>query len=472
MLIHSIPSSDRPGSQARGVTQSGHAAGENPGRITSLVILIAIATIIPACTLFAAIAMVNDSRVQVALGVLGALSIALGMTSAWAFLQRDRQMRQLAVRDSMTGLFNHGYFIESMRQMLAQSQRSGEPATVMMVDVDRFKEINDTLGHQAGDEVLCMVGEHLARTVREYDTVCRYGGEEFGIVLPGVSDEGAHVVAERLRKSIASGTFPIQSGLTVTPTVSIGFAVFPEDATSVEDLIRLADRALYMCKYYGRNQLRRAGESDMSQLGAEEHRELIEALAMVVDLRDGTTAEHNREVAGWARLLAHEMGFDPFQVNMIETAALLHDVGKVGVPDAILEKPSRLDEHEWGIMREHPGWGESIVGRVSSLREIAELVGQHQEWFDGTGYPRGLAEADIELGARIISVVDAFHAIISDRPYRKAQSHDHALNELRRMAGYQFDPTVVNAFVELIQRGAIDTAAIEGRMDEDAAAAA
>jgi putative nucleotidyltransferase with HDIG domain len=187
----------------------------------------------------------------------------------------------------------------------------------------------------------------------------------------------------------------------------------------------------------------------------QEHRELLEALAALVDMRDGHMGKHAREVARWSRQLATVMGFDPYQVNLIEAAALVHDIGKVGVPDGILHKPEGLDDAEWEVIRKHPEWGATVVGRVASLRAVADLVEQHQEWFDGRGYPKGLAESEIEVGARVISVVDTFHAIVNDRPYRQAQPVATALTELERMAGSQFDPKLVDGFIGLVRRGEI-----------------
>ena len=371
--------------------------------------------------------------------------------------------------DHLTGLRSRAFFEAQLEGALAMSARMKTSTGVLMIDVDRFKEVNDTHGHQVGDALLQQVAERLAKTLRPYDTIARYGGEEFSIVLPHADNDGSVTVAERLRRTVAEAPFIVgRGGQEISVTVSIGYALFPEDALTANDLIHNADLALYTCKRYGRNQLQRGISNDVPPTGIERHRELIDTLAKIVDLRDGQTGNHGHAVSVWSRKLGTALGLNSVHLAEIEAGALLHDIGKVGVPDGILRKDGPLNPEEWKIIEMHPEWGADIVNSVSSLERVASIVHQHQEWYDGRGYPLGLSGDAIEIGARIISVVDAFHAMTTDRPYRGAMSTDEAIGELTRCAGSQFDPVCVAKFIELARAGELtdtegDTATNDAR---------
>lgn len=391
------------------------------------------------------------------LALLAVIGLAVWTVPCLLLAQRVAARLERGVHtDHLTGLRSRAYFEAQLDGALAMSARMKTSTGVLMIDVDRFKEVNDTYGHQVGDSLLQQVAERLAATLRPYDTIARYGGEEFSIVLPHADNDGSVTVAERLRRTIAEAPFIVgRSGQEISVTVSIGYALFPEDALDANDLIHNADLALYTCKRYGRNQLQRGISSDVPPTGIEKHRELIDTLAKIVDLRDGQTGNHGHEVSKWSRKLGEALGLNSIHLAEIEAGALLHDIGKVGVPDGILRKPGKLNDDEWKIIKMHPEWGADIVNSVSSLERVASIVHQHQEWYDGRGYPFGLTGDAIEIGARIISVVDAYHAMTTDRPYRGAMSMEEATSELTRCAGSQFDPVCVAKFIELARSGAL-----------------
>ncbi len=336
---------------------------------------------------------------------------------------------------------------------LARAYRYRRRFAVLFLDIDHFKALNDTYGHVVGDAALKSFAALLASRVRGVDTVGRWGGEEFVILLPETEGEGALMIAECLRTTVAAHTFAAGAGLHLT--CSVGVAVYPTDGDTREQLIMAADQAMYAAKMLGRNQVRGVGEPAVRALAVqtarattwEEHALVgaVEALARVVEARDHSTGEHTQEVGRLVEHMALSVGMDAADARMMARAGRLHDVGKVAVPDAILLKQGPLNAEEWSVMRGHVVIGAEIVGWVPGLRAIAPVVRAHHEHWDGRGYPDALAGTAIPLGARIISVADAFSVMTMDRPYREARTDAWALDELRRGAGTQFDPAIVDA---------------------------
>jgi HD-GYP domain-containing protein (c-di-GMP phosphodiesterase class II) len=290
------------------------------------------------------------------------------------------------------------------------------------------------------------------------DLLGRWGGEEFIALLPETDHEGALAAAERVRAVVAAHRF--MAGIGAHLTCSIGVATYPHDASDRNGLVAAADQAMYAAKHLGRNQVRAAADpsvaalrGDNSTRGSREELALagtVEALAALVNARDNYTGQHCQEVAGLTFRVAQTLGLDAAEARMVGLAARLHDVGKVAIPDAVLQKPGRLTEEEWVLMRTHPLVGADVVGRVPALRAVVPLIRGHHERWDGQGYPDGMAGEAIPLGARIIAVVDAYGAMTTDRPYRPARDAGWALAELRRCAGNQFDPAVIDALERVL----------------------
>ena len=368
------------------------------------------------------------------------------------------RLESLVTTDPLTNLLNHRAIMSAFDQEVERARRFGRIFSVLFIDLDHFKAINDSYGHAAGDTTLKEFAGLIRIGLRGVDVLGRWGGEEFLAILPEIGVDEAAACAERIRETVASFRFSVGGGSHLT--CSIGVASYPVHADSRGLLIELADHAMYAAKHLGRNQVRRADEPGVAALllgiGVAAEREettlvgVVEALAAIVQARDRYTGQHTADVGRQVSQLALKLGFSAEEARMLGLAGLLHDIGKVGIPDAILQKAAQLTIDEWDVMYQHPIIGADVVSRVPALRSLVPIIRGHHERWDGMGYPDGLAAEEIPLGARIVAVVDAFFAIISDRPYRKSQSYDWARVELSRCAGTQFDPSLVVALLEML----------------------
>ncbi len=446
--------------------------------------------------------------------------VATGVTNARLYARVQRQ----ATTDGLTALYNHRTGQEKLAEQLRLAERYQRNLAVVMLDVDHFKSINDNYGHPAGDSVLKAVAKLVKSNCRDVDLPVRYGGEEFLLVLPEVNQEGAAVVAERIRKSLSQEIIHHED-IQISVTGSFGIAAFPEDAHNQQQLLDLADKALYLSKRLGRNQVHTAGDlmfeeispskvpeqpsrADARQRQQEEELEddeiisknspedqnkatppavssttqftlpqntyadfvptavsaaaeqkeelvpevvdMVKALATALYSKSDYNKQHHLETARLSELLAKVMGLSQQQVEQIRVAGLLHDVGTLSIPPELINKPGKYDEDEREIINQHAVLGAQLLRPIRALRDICEILENHHERWDGQGYPRGLQGEEIPLPARIVSIVDSYHAMISDRPYRKAMSRDEAIQTLRRGAGQQWDPFLVDIFVAVL----------------------
>jgi diguanylate cyclase (GGDEF)-like protein/putative nucleotidyltransferase with HDIG domain len=324
-----------------------------------------------------------------------------------------------------------------------------------MIDLDFFKNYNDTYGHLAGDDVLTTIGKCIQSSIRTVDTAFRYGGEEFAVILPETMNAGAFLVAERIREKIEQKVFGGRSSL----TASLGIASWPVDGVTKEQILVAADKALYTAKGTGRN--RTCAPYDFNQQGlvsvyeaTEAQRiaiSMIFALAATVDAKDHYTYGHSRKVSQYAVAMAQSLNLPAEKITAIRTAGLLHDIGKISVPDSTLNKDGILDEQEWLQIKSHPEMGVEILRYVSELANSLPIILDHHEHFDGSGYPAGLKGDDIPLEARLLSVADAYDAMTSLRPYHKQRTSQEAIDELKRCSGTTFDPACVELFCKILQ---------------------
>ena len=384
-------------------------------------------------------------------------TVALVVAGAMIGVLRHRngrlinQLEESARVDGLTGLLNRRGFEERFAQELARAKRSGERFSVVIGDLDSFKAVNDGYGHQAGDRALETVGQCLAEAKRASDEVARIGGEEFAALLPDTDEHGAYIFADRLRARVSDACRPLPGSL----TISLGVATFPQHGHEGDSLVRAADQALYMAKRLGRDRAVVYNAATAPTISAairegnrdhEDHLSTALRLAEVLDLRDSGTASHSQTVGRYAGMIARQLGFLPEAAERVRYAGIVHDVGKVGIPDSILCKPGALTEDEEAEMRKHPEIGARILAG-SNLGDISAWVIAHHERSDGTGYPLGLTADEIPLEAHILAVADAYEAMTNDRVYRVAMSEQDAQEELRRGVGTQFNADVVDALL-------------------------
>ncbi len=372
--------------------------------------------------------------------------------------------------DELTGLYNHRSFHERLEQEIARGSRFGGTFSLIMMDIDLFKAYNDIYGHLAGDQVLRKVGHYLESSIRSIDLAFRYGGEEFAVILPEARLDDAYKVAERIRKTIESKT----SSRAMPITTSLGVGNWPNDGVMKEEVIGLADAALYRAKQTGRNRTCLSSDvlkPETSQIGIElETRpralSIIYALAATVDAKDSYTYGHSRKVSEYAVALAEKLSLDSEKLSTVRAASLLHDIGKVGVPDSILNKKEPLTEEEWKPIKSHPKLGVEILRHVIDLANCLPAIMHHHERYDGSGYPAGLKGEKIPLEARILSVADSYDAMTSPRPYREQLKMEDAIDELRRCAGTQFDPEIVELFCNIIKPAMTRSMELETRAQD------
>lgn len=394
-------------------------------------------------------------------GLLGQLARSINAVSA-TLTETDNA----ATTDLLTQVSNRGNVLSSLFTEVDRAVRHGRPLSVAFVDLDHFKAINDSHGHQVGDIVLRGVADLFRTNLRQTDVVGRYGGEEFMIVLPETGPEEAIEVAEKLRLLVQRRRFQASQELSIAVTVSVGIAGGQGKTLRAESLVRDADQAMYAAKSLGRNQTYVFEEPDddarvPSALISSTGRAL--ALEVAAVARKATEAALSEVVAPLPHYrgkpsvliatigvaIARDLQLPDQEIERIRVAALLHDIGKIAVPEQILEKPSSLSMVEWDFVKQHPRIGQVILDEAGGLLEAGKIILHHHERFGGHGYPHGLRGRDIPLGSRIISIADAYDAMIQDRPYKRAIDHDDALVELRRHAGTQFDPELVDIFMRL-----------------------
>jgi diguanylate cyclase (GGDEF)-like protein len=353
---------------------------------------------------------------------------------------------ELGQRDSRDSLAPTLLTLRAFRTQLEldvkRSQRYGRPLSVALLDVDGFRAINLRHGYAAGDAVLSAVGNLISEETRVHDLACRMGGDEFGLMLPETGAQAALRTVERVLIRLED----LEAGPVRGVSVSMGIAGL-EAKQGPEALLAAADEALQQARAAGGGQAAVFAGTLSDQTGHPAHGDVVAALASALQERDAYTGEHSESVVEMTARVAEAMALDPEEVGRIRMGALLHDIGKVGVPDEVLHKPGPLDEREWELMRQHPVIGERILRMIPGLGPIARIVRHEHERWDGTGYPDGLEGKAIPLGSRIILACDAYHAMTSDRPYRPAMSHADAMAELTRNAGSQLDPEVVQALV-------------------------
>ena len=389
--------------------------------------------------------LISIGTVVVAAGLVGVLRRAIARLVA--------TLADSARKDALTGLLNRGGFLDLLDVELERSRRAERPLCVLAIDVDDFKSVNDRYGAAFGDRALTRLAADLDRTVRRIDAAARVAGEEFAVLLPDTAPHSAFLLAERLRRRLtAAGTVEL--------SLSIGVACAPKHGSTPDELMLAGDRTLAAAKALGGDRVvlydpevvaSLTAGAESGDLKREESIAAVLVLAETLDIRDSGTARHSQTVSRYAAAVARELGVSEEGVERVRLAGVVHDVGKIGVPDAILRKPGLLDDAEYGEMMKHAELGARMLA-AANLDDLSAWVHAHHERPDGRGYPRGLAGDAIPLEARILAVADSYEAMTSDRVYRLAMSREDAQAELRRCAGTQFDADVVEALLRTAAR--------------------
>jgi two-component system, cell cycle response regulator len=370
----------------------------------------------------------------------------------------NTRLEALATTDPLTELPNHRALVTTISNEMERAQRYQRSCTLLFFDLDHFKALNDGYGHAIGDEILIAFSHLIRQHIRNIDIVGRWGGEEFLAILPETTQQEASVIAEQLREVVSQQTFNIGGGLHLT--CSIGMASYPLHATDLNSLVNAADQAMYAAKRLGRNQVRQIDDPEVQLLltggnteGDREQTSLqgfIKALISLMEQRTLDLGQHAYDVANLVEQLAIRLEVPVHEKQMMVLAGQLHDIGKIGIPDSILQKPARLTPDEWEVMKKHPTVGAEIVAHIPALRPLEPVIRAHHERWDGMGYPDQLREEAIPLAARIIAVADSYMAMTVERPYQLARTSEAALVELQRCAGTQFDPKVVETLATLL----------------------
>jgi diguanylate cyclase (GGDEF)-like protein len=362
----------------------------------------------------------------------------------------EAELSRLSSRDPISGdLLTQRAFRAQLELDVQRAQRYGRPLTVALIDIDRFRYVNLRHGYGAGDLVLGGVAATIGRCARSHDVACRMGGDEFAILFGETEAEGALDAVRRILASLED----LDAGGVRGHTASAGIAALEANHTP-EALLAAAASALESARACGGGRadlyVGPSGDDAEAQELAGVHDAVVEALASTLGERSRYQVDGAEAVVDLAAGIAAELDVDSDRIGPLRTAALLHDIGKVGVPDEIVHKSGTLDESEWELMRQHPVIGERILGAIPGMARVARVVRHQHERWDGNGYPDGLAGSEIPIEARIILACDAYHALTSDRPYRAAVSHEDALIELTANAESQFDPEVIEALVDYL----------------------
>jgi diguanylate cyclase (GGDEF)-like protein len=367
-----------------------------------------------------------------------------------------RRLSDAAHSDHLTGLLNRRGFQSVFDTELERARRADQALSLIVGDLDRFKQVNDLYGHAAGDQVLERVAAAIEGAKRGFDSAARVGGEEFALLAPDCDENGAFMLAERMRAAVHDALVARDAGSSLT--ISFGISTFPLHGQSADGLLRTADQALYAAKRLGRDRSVISSAEVPGILArpprhghAEAQVELAALLnlAEALDVRDWGSASHCRRVGRFAELTARELGLSPDAVERVRLAGILHDVGRVALPDDVLSKGEPLSDDEWVLVRAHPVVGARMV-ETTEYDDIRTWILFHHERPDGTGYPEGRPESEVPLESSIIAVADAYEAMTSERPYRPALVAEEAAGELRREAGRQFRADVVDALLRAV----------------------
>ena len=383
--------------------------------------------------------------------VLAVLLSAIFRSANRRLQKQDAALTESRRRDPMTGLLNHGAAVTALTELVEVARGDNRSIGVALVDIDNFRLLNDVHGSAAGDQALSIVADALRPEADQWDVLARFGPDEFMAIAPSAVARELPAVAQRVRDRLDARHLALSGSENMPITVSVGIAYFPFHAGSVTEIISAATTALAESKAGGGNAISIADAWTSEPRAPHSTFDALQGLVLAIDRKDRYTKLHSEDVAAYALFLADRLGLPEEIAKSLRIAALLHDVGKIGIPDDILRKPGRLTPYEFEIVKQHVALGDLIVRDMPDVETIRDGVRYHHERWDGQGYMVGLAGENIPLIARILAVADAFSAMTTSRPYRKAFASERALAELRAGAGTQLDGRLVDAFVTGIE---------------------
>ncbi len=389
------------------------------------------------------------------IALLQSLALEVGVALQNAHLYQEAV--RLADRDSLSDLLNHRAVQQQLNVCLSRAARSRDQFVILMMDLNNFKFFNDTYGHHIGDEVIRRVAECLRQSCRISDVIGRYGGDEFIAILMDTDAEGSRIVVKRIEQKVAEQALESDDGRRIPISLSFGAAIFPHDGEKGLELLGVADANVTEAKMSGGGFVMRSHAEESDELKALKDATVggsfgvLDALVTAIDNKDNYTRRHSEDVARWGVMIGKQLGFTPEQQRSLRICGLLHDVGKIAVPDSVLRKPGRLNDDEFKVMQQHPVFGALIVKEVPDLDDVLGGIRHHHERFDGRGYPDRITGLDIPLFGRILAVPDCFSAMTTNRPYRMGLSWDEAIAEIVKGKGTQFDPDIADAFLRGIE---------------------
>ncbi|MGH9269503.1 MAG: bifunctional diguanylate cyclase/phosphohydrolase, partial [Acidimicrobiales bacterium] len=400
------------------------------------------------------LASVDDARRDIVIVTLAAaVLLALVLLGVfWAaqkrILRQQAELVEASRRDPLTDLLNHGAMVTILADQVEAARSRGTRFAMALLDVDNFRLFNDTHGHDAGDQVLLRVADWMRREGGSAEAVGRYGPDEFLLVLPDAGREQVEAAVTRIREGLAEVSVQFGESEQLPVTVSVGVCLYPDHADSVTELLSVLTVAVGEAEAGGGDAVCFAQIGDDRRNPASGSFDVLQGLIVAVDAKDRYTKRHSEDVARYALFLAARLGLDDDLRRTIQLAGLLHDVGKIGIPDQLLRKPGRLSAEEFEVFKQHVALGDSIVRDIPNVEIVRAGIRHHHERWDGKGYLDGLEGGEIPLIGRILGVADAFSAMTTTRPYRKALAVEEALKRLGDAAGRQLEEDLVVAFIQ------------------------
>lgn len=370
-----------------------------------------------------------------------------------------KDLTEYANIDGLTGAYNHRYFYELIGSIYDESKKKNNPLSLLMVDIDYFKKYNDMFGHAKGDELLKKLTSILKTPLRATDILCRYGGDEFCVILPGTDKELAAVIANSLRESIYNFDCPGQEYLPHGKmTISVGVSTLNKDSEDFNSLIEDADIALYRAKFLRRNKVEvyssvfdRVIEIDNKNSDLLENMKPLKTLITVINSRDTYTYKHVERVFNFCNIMANYLKLSTSEKKLLLYGAYLHDLGKINISKELLVADNKLTKEQWEELKKHPQDSADIIKQIDGFEEVIPIVLQHHEKYDGSGYPFGLKGDEISYLARVLTVVDSFDAMTNQRTYQKVKTFEEAFQEIENCKGTHFDPIIADQFIDAVK---------------------